>query len=334
MSPKRSAHPKTRHPWPPFVRRHARNPLLDLDPLYALPGPLIDRIDSAAPRFWTAADKAFEQDLAQTSSGGFCYHQPIPCPFLPPPPNAVQQHHAQALQALGEEELKSQGYSDLRIRKLQEAEQTRQAEAELRGLAYTGWLVTNSQFCAERDQVRAVWEPAVAAVGRFPALRLSVLGERGDPVSADEAELFIFYRRWGLRSFLTWDLPLPIRPQFFQILYADTLTLGSAGLLLFLPGHLLRDEHFTLKDLARHLQMIQGPDHLSGWLNKPGSAARKLGHTRLKNLLIVFWCWTLVLTRRYGARLAGSTAHLDQALAGYLGLSTDSVKKLRLQRPT
>jgi hypothetical protein len=318
-------------PWDDFARRHHGNTFLGQNPLYALPEALIDALAREMPDFWTEAEAAFEHDLTRTAGGGFFHRRPFPSPLGPPPIDARQQRTAETIRQLQAEDMTSAGRSDLQVRRHFDAVEAQQAAADLRAAAFTGWLVSNPQFLAERDLYRRDWEARVAAAGRFPAHRLSVFGEQPQqPVGRDEALLLHFYRRWGLDGFLTWDLPAPMRPQVATVIYHDTGSLAGAGLHLFLPWYLLRDQSLSLRDLARQHQATLQPEHLQGWLTPQPAGRKALGYQRLRNVLVLFCGWTLALRGRYAGRLASKTECLDRAFASHLRLSTDSVKKLRL----
>jgi hypothetical protein len=227
------------------------------------------------------------------------------------------------------EQMSKDGRSAAQIRRHFKAEEDRQAAAELRATAYVGWLVTNELFLADRDQQRDRWDEPIAATGLFPAHPLSVLGVRRGAVGREEAGLLAFYRRWGLETSLTWDLPVPMRPQFFNVPYADAPSLTGAGLVLFLPWHLLRDGQLSLQELAQHLRTERHPAHLEGWLSR-GPGGQGLGYQRLRQVLVLYCSWGLALAGRYQDRPRGNTERLDRAFARYLRLGEDSVKKLRL----
>jgi hypothetical protein len=317
-------------PWAAFASRHRGHPLLQKNPLYALPKGLIDRIEALIPGLWTPDEEGFERDLAETATGGFFHRKPFPCPFLPAPASAAADRACQATLEMEAEGLRAAGLHDVQVQRYLEKERQLQEAATLRALAYTGWLIANRQFLAERDVFRNVWEERVKETGCFPAHRLSFLGEQGEPVGQEEAVVLTFYRRWGLHTFLTWEVPVPMQPHFYSVVYQDTVTLGGAGLHLFLPWHLLRDQQLTLRQLASQLRTARHPEHLRGWFSSTAEGRKGLGYKRLKNAFVLHWCRKLALAERYGDRLAGHTERLDLALSEFLGLTVDSVKKVRL----
>jgi hypothetical protein len=317
--------------WDDFARQHHGNAFLEQNPLYALPEGLIDALLREVPDFWTGPEAASERDLARAAGGGFFYRRPFPSPLGPGRDGAGHPGLGDTIRTLLAGELRSDGRTDVQVRGYFREEDEQRAAAELRAAAYTAWLVTCPRFRAERDRLRRARGPHVAAAGRFPTLRLSVFGERPAPPPACEAEFLDFYRRWGLETFWTWELPVPLRPQTSAVTYQDTPSLGEAGLHLFLPWYLLRDGRLRLRVLARRHLTARHPAHLQGWLAPGGAGPRGLGYTRLRHLLVLFCGWRLALRGRHAGRLRRRTDALDRAFAAHLGLDPDSVKKLRLR---
>jgi hypothetical protein len=124
--------------WAEFARRHEENPFLDLDPLYPLPEKLIDAIihyTSKGRGFFTEDEVTFERDLARLERGG------------------PDQKRAQAQ----------------RRRQRTTIERKRWKIIKSRIEAYSGWLVTNPQFRAERDALRHNFGEQVQIRGGFPS---------------------------------------------------------------------------------------------------------------------------------------------------------------------
>jgi hypothetical protein len=317
--------------WEQFSLRHRKNPHPNLNPLYALPEKLINIIKEGLPRFLTAKEELFERDLARaTAAGGFFHRRLFACPLSPPPPTPEQERQRQKIEALLTEAMREDGRNELQVQNYFQDKKQLEDDLHLRAVAYTSWLVTNPRFRLERDAVRTKWDERVAELGHFPIHRRSFLGEPPDPVGPEEARMLHFYRRWGLDTFATWELPVPMSPQLFHTFYADHVTLPQAGLLAFLPWYALRDERLTLKDLTKQLAAATRPEHLAGWMARGTEAKKKLGYQRLRHTLVVYRYWVLGLASRYPERLENHTERLDQAFATFMGLSTDSVKKVRL----
>jgi hypothetical protein len=342
--------------WAKFAKRHKGNPSLQLDPLYALPPRLIDilagksegpRADRAgvAPKLWSKEEVAFERDLALTAGGGFCFRQPFHCLLLSPPAEPRAAEADREIQTMLAENLEDEGTHPARAEAILADDASYQELADLRAAAYAGWLVTSKQFREERDALQERWGEYVQQRG-FPALRLSFLGGRvvlGEQQGGEAYGRFAhFYRRWGLETFLTWDLPLPMRPALHGAGLPHTAGrpeegtglphtagLSEAGVHVFVPWFMLRDGRFQLKELARHLQDLRNPEHLAGWLETATTSREELGDTRLRNLLAVYRC-KLAIEGRYGGRPGWEVERQDVAFAKFLGLSVESARRVRL----
>jgi hypothetical protein len=332
--------------WAEFARRHAGNPFLDVDALDALPDELINAIVKEVPGFFSQDQQTFERDLAKLGRGA----QDL---------GTKQTEHERQLHELLAEEMKRGGANQLQIDRYFEAEAERYQEIESRVEGYCGWLVTDPQFRSERDELRRKWGEHVEAWGGFPSQRHSYLGEPSwsagpqpaqvvrEPhwtedqwvqevtrVNAPFEPFWIFYNRWCLEQFVTWDLPQPLRPEFYGFTTHNTFVLSAAGVNLFLPWHLLRDRKFTLQNLAAHLKKINKPTHLEGWLTK---GRDKLGLVGYRRLYVIYRYWHLAITTRYPERILGNTEALDRAFAAYMEVSNDSdmgaesIKKIRLK---
>jgi hypothetical protein len=73
--------------WKAFAGRHAGNPFLNEDPLYALTEPVIDALVNDVPAVLTGDLEWFERDLARTAYHGFCFRRVIGgTGFVPPEP--------------------------------------------------------------------------------------------------------------------------------------------------------------------------------------------------------------------------------------------------------
>jgi hypothetical protein len=108
------------------------------------------------------------------------------------------------------------------------------------------------------------------------------------------------------------------------------LTLSGAGVTLFLPWHLLRDQHFQLREVAKHLRTLYDTDHLDDWLQVGQEGDPKMGFRRYGHLFTLYRYRRLVLEARYASRVRGRQGALDGVFAGLLGVGAGSVKKLRI----
>jgi hypothetical protein len=224
--------------------------------------------------------------------------------------------------------------------------------------AYTGWLVMNKQFRAERDELRDRLENHVRHWRRFPRTPRSYLGERASarpsprhrdkprratvfvrmvarPTDEEIAknEFHMFYRRWCLDSFITWDLPLPMLPSLFDTFSYNTFTTQGSGVHIFIPWSHLRNQTLTLKTLADAHKLSLPPTHLTDWL-KLGTS--KHGPRRFRYIAILYRYWYLALVNRFPQKNKSHVQALDRAFASYMGeytnstVSPETVKPLRL----
>jgi hypothetical protein len=286
--------------------------------------PLIEIIEKRMPDFWEDSEKTFERDLAATGYGGFCKGIPFFGPLVPDPesPDIDDQH-------LPNESHPQVAWTVKTIR-----EQAK--DRELRSLAYAGWLVTNPEFLEERDAIRRRWEAARPEHIGFPARRLvsnqpspTTDPKRSGAKQPEIAEIMGFYDRWSLFTLHTWDFPQPMMSISGRSDADRSGTLSDAGLHVFLPWYLLRDEQTSLRQIATNMRKIANPDHLDDWFARSAGDQRKLGYKRLKNIFILHCFWKLALADRYGKRLAGRTERMDEAFAFFLSLSAASIKPLR-----
>ncbi len=319
MTKRRKRQDSAQTPWQKFERLHRRHPHLMTDTLYALPESLIRILQEHLPHLWSAADLRFEVDLSRLAGGGFFYRRPFLNPLVSTPLTA----ESQAIEAGAQEAvvglLKAEGLNDLRIRRHFEARDKRIEAANLRAAAYTAWLVTNEEFLEEWDYFAESWKERVETTGRFPTRSVSLFGEQSHSADLEEAKLIEFFSRWSLLTFSTWDLPVPLNPQFFGIVRGDPISLAPAGLLIFLPWHLLRDESITLKDLSAERMNVANPDHLEKWFEQDHSGQKNMGYIRLRRSLVLYIYLLLGLNVRYPERLLGQMKQIDRAFADLSG---------------
>jgi hypothetical protein len=296
--------------------------------LYALPQKLLDYIQKSMSGFWSIEEEKFERDLASTVVGGFNHGVPFRCPFLPVPEPELPELPETV------ERMPSDVEKHPQLNWLKKTFQKHYDDVELRDLAYTGWLMSNPQFLHERDEHRTLWESSGALPGVFPTERFASSNAAVTPpapVTAARTEMLNFYKRWGLLTFLTWEVPSPMPSQYFEFFFEDIVgSLRGAGLLVFLPWHLLRDDQFSLSQLAKNLRSLQNLDHLQDWYSRSGGDPKKLGYRRLRRRFVLHWCLRLALSARYASRLDGYTERLDKVFAKFLDVGSDSIKKIRL----
>ena len=331
------------HAWEAFAERHAGNPFLGLDPLYALSEPIIDAIGRESPGFFDAGQERFERDLARTAHFGFFLRRA----YGPGSDGtaegrdeeaAFRERHGQTSLAIREmltDELRRSGAGDEDVEDHFRREDRRREETAGRRAAYVGWLGTNPKFREELDRLRHEWEPQVRIGGRFPTLPLWYFPDatEGGELPPDCREAcYDFYRRWGLEALLTWDWPVPMQPDLVGGLREDVSRFTEAGMVLVVPWYLLRGETLDLQEVVHLSRQASAPDHLLGWVNK--RAERKgddMGDARYRTLGWLYRYLELALRSRYGGACRGRQQRLDRALASVIGREEDTVKKLRLR---
>jgi hypothetical protein len=329
--PTGGAAPAEPGPWQAFCGRHAGDPRLEHDPLYALHQQLIDALARKPRPLLSAADRRFEQDLEQTTGGGgFFRGRPFPEPFFPGPgltaPTTEGGRRAdEAVRDMLDQTMGPRQHAEFERGMDDQREQT-----SLRLRAYVMWLLEEENFREERAALQSDRGHLVEAAGVFPRLPRSRLGERSTPARHDPSWGFIlFYRRWSLDTFITWDLPCPVHPELLGAVTLDTFSASQAGVVLFVPWSLLRDQHLDLHVLAERLRALKSPDHLKGWCDPLATKGVSSRYERLGYRLAIYRYLHLVLHRRYGDALRGNIGRVENALAAFLGVDTETVRKMR-----
>jgi len=254
--------------WEQFASRHAGNPFLEVDPLYALTKEILQEITSQIPTFFTEEQLCFEHDLIGMASLGFWHGRALGLPETGTTQGeSLQQRHERAAREIVEllgEEMRRDGLTELEIK---EHFQKRAASREVIGprkQAYAGWLLVNSRFRDEVRSLRTNWATLVQQIGRFPRYPRWLISAECDPDIPNDfrEDLLAFYRQWGLDQMATWDLPVPMEPDLVGGMLSDLHLLSETGVTLFVPWYLLRGEKLNLQDLARLERESAVPPHL------------------------------------------------------------------------
>jgi hypothetical protein len=318
--------------WGKFSRKHRNNPGLKDDTLCAMPETLVNAILYEMPEFFSKKEEEFERDLAQMAGGGFFLRRPFGYPPIKgstlgdsPDSNVAKQQQkrsSQEIKQLLAEGMQEHGRSPLGIEQHFANADKIIEKIEARKWGYAGWLVTNPDFRKECTAFRMRWESWIKAIGGFPVYPTDFQGH--SPVVPKEIREFYddytqFYQRWCIHTFVTWDLPVPMLAGIANPIFYPLSQVSSAGMALFLPWYLLRDQTFKLQDLAKHERFSRGPDHLQGWF---GRDRNKWGHGRLGTMLKMYIYFELCLKRRYAERLEGRIDRLNLALGHFLGDAT------------
>ena len=339
--------------WREFTGKHKGHRFLKCNPLYAIPKELVAELRKL--RFFSPEDVAFELDLAALTGGGFWKR----VRFGYPPLNEPVEIGAPLQSSIELEGRAAQADSQLLdllfpVNENSDIERARRKEYQRDAAkfkekvmhaqaAFAGWLVGDRQYRTELAGLKSRWQEEVDRIGGFPQFPLSFFGETLD-LSRDfsrecQSDFHLLFRRWGLETIVTWDLPLPMRPGIEQVL-RNTLGLGESGLLAFFPWCMLRNRQITVRQLAQSSWRQDPPKHLSEWLQLSPADNKKLGPVRYERMLFLFRVLELALRPRYGDSPAWNQSKIDQALGmlsdGNSGdpLGEENVRKVRqaLQR--
>ena len=304
---------------------------LNLDQVYSLPLRLIESIWSAVPGFFNDEERQFERTLAKIAGHGFFQKTPLTYEFLPASDREtvcseesqqLDRRHEEAdtgIRQMLNDEMTAMGRSNEEIRDYWEQDRQLTEKINLRRRGYAGWLATNPDFHQCRDLFRERWEQRIADLRGFPTIPRSFAGESPSaPPEQDRGfygDYMHFYQRWGLESFVTWDLPLPMRPELVSPSLYHLSSVQSAGMLLFVPWYLLRDKELNLHELAEQRGILSAPRNLGLWLDRQ---PKNWGHDRFGTMLDLYVWLELALKPRYAERIKGNLDRLDHAFAQFL----------------
>jgi hypothetical protein len=352
MSRRRNCEASADPRWSEFAARFCGNPALQQDALYALPVALIEAVRQEVPRLWSKDDVQFERELARVSPAGFFLQRPFRFPVLPAPDPDVPDESSRMLAERGEaageqlrmllaEELQGCGKSKLATENYFKRQAANQQKVLHRQRGYVGWLVTDRGFHLSRQAFWDRWGLQIRKTREMPRLPISYFGEKPPSVTRKLREFYSeyisFFRHWCLDSFVTWDLPLPMRAELVGPSLYYLPNIAGAGLTLFVPWYLLVDQDLQLRDLADHHRGSGATSHLREWLDTKSA----WGYERFGFMLQLYVYLELALKRRYGERVAREIGRLDQAFAQFRAeqeggsrsavTGADSIRKIRQQ---
>jgi hypothetical protein len=344
--------------WQQLTESFPDHPALESETIYALPTELLAAIDVEVSGFFSEEDRQFEQALTRLGGHGFFLQEPFGFTLLDKQKSlAVEDQSGEAIDPEKEEErwektdkklrdmltemMTSDGRTKEEIKRYFAQGPEFEKRMRVKRDGYAGWLVTDPRFRSERDEFCQLWRDHILQFGTLPTVPISLMGEAPPKLPKRERRFYSdymsFYRRWGLESLATWQLPVPMRAEFLGFSHYDLKSVREAGVNVFVPYHLLRDRSLTLYDVAEHRQLLQPTDHLQDWF---GVQSNNWGPDRYAVMYQLYVFLELALRRRYGDRLRGKTMMLDQAFARCQeGLHADSrdvdataesVKKIRL----
>lgn len=319
---------------------------LDDEVVYALPSGLIEEIGKEQG-ILTPMEMQFEFELAEASGAGLFLGEPFGYLSLARGPNSCHDDDFVAalssIKAMVREARQDEGFELNAIdAALQPDSRTEQRVMDRRE-GYAGWLVTSAKFRSQRDAIRCQFHSTIKELGRFPPLFPSVFGLGVAPdLSCHETRrfnvLFDFYQKWGLSRMVTWDLPVPMRPDWSSSggYFLPQLS-EDAGLKLFIPWYLMRNKDLKLEDVADLKRPLLSPPEIREWLE--GDSQKDWGPDRFATMLRIYVYLELALKRRY--KVTGKLGKLDAAFARFLSPDMDgeasgsaTVKKIRWKMAT
>jgi hypothetical protein len=318
--------------WQTLAAKYPGRPALAEEAVYALPSALIELIYRKVPGVLTADDAEFERDLTEASPSGFFRGHPIdyaPLGFALPSigeaDEKVRESTARIRQMLVDDALNRGAPRSLVEEIFSATAQEREIVRET-SWGYAGWLATNSEFRRELQALRSQQGDATHDVD-LPSMPFTFAGRSHDARPDEFYKLWLpFFQRWGIDKMATWDLPVPLRPELSTPSLYDMAQAGPAGVVVFMPWHLLRLRSFDIYAMADRAQLFRLPSGVAPWLNP---REKHWGVKRYHAMLQMLVYLELGLKRRYGERLHRTTKKLDDALSRFLGLDVDSVRKVR-----
>ena len=312
----------------------AGNPLIQQDPIYALPPDTITALSYHLVIDTVAAQH--EMALAEycTASGtvGLWQDKPIPYPLLRDPKqefSSLARIVGDYLKHKGDYGRRNYVIGELQARWLPQVEMYR---------AYAGWIVTNPRFRAELAVVAKRWRMRIAHHGlpRVGSSGRGILFHPGEPIQRQDestfiAEYAVLCRRWRLAGLASLDLPIPV-PNHLTV-EPPSLTrwhtrMGGGGIhvadIYAVPS---RDQ---FQQIIGDLQAHTRSDHLEEWSDivhrrAPGG----VGLMRYGHALAVNHFWNVVRSR-YAVEIRDNTTAVDEAIGQGLGQSAETVRQTRL----
>jgi hypothetical protein len=322
--------------WEAFARRHAGQPFLERETLYSLTEPIIDAVKAVAPDFFSADQERFERDLARSASFGFFHRNPLGYTRSDRDGGAgLAERGARSGRAIEEmlrDEYRRGGMCDPEIRDCFRASDDRRQVMNTRQDAYTGWLVTNTEFRDDVSGLQSRWAALVGELGRFPSFPRWPADDLGLDTAVPDCfrdEFLAFYRRWGLERMLTWEWPVAMEPDLVGGMIRDLHEMSETGVVLFVPWYMVRGEKLNLQEVVRLARATSPPPHLRDWVGKTRRKQDEMGDVRYERLAWLYRFLELALRRRYPQACRRRAQRMDLALGRVIGRDAESLRKLR-----
>lgn len=346
--------------WNCFVRRNRGHRLLNRPILYALTTQLVEEINRRLPSFFSPEDLKFETDLAATVHLAFALGRATDRGNRPIS-GRLERALSESSKKLDHlvEQSRLPGPTDKRVRS--KAPESLEPLVKELSEAYRGWLFCNPCFGDELKRLQAKWGTDIASVGHFPWIPQSFFptDARNSGFAPKLLEEFTeFYMAWGIDTLLTWDWPLPMRPELgsrvrqrdVRFSIADlcgkkdakkkrvgraahpswVISLSDAGAEIFIPWPMLAGGALGFKGLAMMLR-ADCPEHIHPWLDGRLPSGTRIGQKRLKAIAFLYRYLFLALLDRYPDQCRRNLERLDRVFATRAGsgIEEGSVRRLR-----
>ncbi|MGZ0174587.1 MAG: hypothetical protein ACKVHE_34225 [Planctomycetales bacterium] len=300
------------------------------DAVYTIPKKLVYAIHSAVPKLFSPDELSFETHLAETGVTGFFLNQPFRYPILSQlasdSPEQTDSSIDDQIRELLVDEAREIGRNSSAVDSYLKEVAQRNKTTQLRQAGYVGWLISEPTYRTEMDVFISKWKRTIARNGRFTAVRKSLLGERTRIHKRSRecwSDSMLLYRRWGLETCVTWDLPVPLYPGLESRNFYMRSDIEEAGLHVFIPLYLLRDRDLSVYEIVKTQRCLTDDAHLADWLEHRSS---NWGYERYAQMLELYVYLELALRRRYGDRLRGQAGRLDEAFTRFWLESEDGLQ--------
>lgn len=262
-----------------------------------------------------------------TQHVGFWRNAPVVYPFLRRRPLTDTRLGEATLRELGWDMTVAQANSSLKLAESRTLKYFQVAQG------YAGWLMTNSTFIEEHDNLlRAFPEevhdfglPGLArlvADGVSKQLKLQALSAASQYYERFEA----FCMRWRLSGLAAPNLPMPLQPQ--TPVPVPLMALGpmkNVGALFYLPDTYPvpgRDELRNMMEDA--LRGAESPEHLAGWTKLVRSKNPAKNQIVRFGRIFELQHYCRILQERYPDAIRRQKGDLEHALATFMNVSADT----------
>lgn len=196
--------------------------------------------------------------------------------------------------------------------------------------AYAGWLLSNPEFRSEQRQLLQEFRNEIVSAG-FPTRRM-LLGNENPENPMFHEQCLRHYNRWILDGVEGPDLPVPVSPQFPNLLQPET---HPSVLSHAIPAYFPVSGQGWFSDMLDDSRPTQRQmPHLTDWfeiVRKENASLNKMEAFRRRMRLLHYWRG-LVLA--FPDQLRRSRTRMAAVFAGFLNVGDDTIKSdLRVLRP-